>query len=50
MSKKHFEWAALFVRATRASQRAELTEAFVALFRKFGPRFDERRFREACKA
>jgi len=54
MSKKHFEWAAAYVQRLREAglcaetccQHAE--DAYVALFRQFGPRFDEGRFRQAC--
>jgi len=56
MTKKHFEWAAAYVRAMRTGRlnrrgvdAAQTTEnAFVSLFRQFGPRFDEQRFRTAC--
>lgn len=53
MSKQHFEWAARYVRQMVTDGMAfdEVTgarEGFVHLFRQFGPRFDEGRFREAC--
>lgn len=56
MSKQHFEWAAEYVRAYRqeVGMTAEMPcvpeEAFVSMFRRFGPRFDEPRFRRACRA
>lgn len=56
MSKQHFEWAAACVRALECNRvghdecnRCAVLEAFVAMFRRFGPRFDERRFRAACE-
>lgn len=55
MTKKHFEWAAQQVRRLRASHlsgdspKCQATEdAYAELFREFGPRFDESRFRAAC--
>jgi hypothetical protein len=55
MSKKHFEWAAAYVRRNRAVQDgdpgldAAVEDAFADLFTCFGPRFDESRFRAACR-
>ena len=53
MSKKHFEWAARYVRDERTNYGDDnakaLERAFVAMFRAFGPRFDESRFRAACQ-
>jgi hypothetical protein len=55
MTKRHFEWAAAYVRRHRAAIElpgnvpSVLEEAFVALFRAFGPNFDEPRFRAACQ-
>lgn len=51
MTKKHFVWAARYVReiADPRHDRMIVEEAFVELFRHFGPNFDEQRFREACK-
>ena len=56
MSKKHFEWAAEYCRAMRKGasdvfkthEALYIEDAFADLFRKFGPNFDEQRFREAC--
>jgi hypothetical protein len=52
MSKKHFEAAAAYVRSYRhwgPGERELVTEAFVAVFRQFNPRFDVERFRAACQ-
>jgi len=58
MTKKHFVWAAAHVRDLRRHPRYadtigakidQIEEAYVALFRAFGPRFDEGRFRAACE-
>ena len=57
MTKRHFEWAAAAVREEGgcnlhghdACNRCATEEAYVRLFRVFGPRFDEERFREACQ-
>lgn len=53
MSKQHFEWAAEYVRTLPADSytddSATIIEAFVSMFRRFGPRFDEGRFRRACE-
>jgi len=57
MTKKHFIWAARRTKAEgpcnsltpRVCRRCIIEEAYVSLFREFGPRFNERRFREACK-
>jgi hypothetical protein len=54
MSKKHFEWAAAYVRELRARGLFADTcrgaeDAYADLFRCFGPRFDESRFRAACR-
>lgn len=57
MTKKNFEWAAHYVRSMRTGEtnewsdaRAESVEnAYVAIFRHFGARFDEARFRSACE-
>jgi len=53
MSKKHFEWAAQYVRAMVANGEPEARifaalTAFRDLFQEFGPRFDETRFVNAC--
>jgi hypothetical protein len=55
MTKKHFEWAAAAVRGLECNRhghdqcnRCAMLEGFVALFRHFGARFDEGRFRRAC--
>jgi len=59
MTKKHFEYAARYVRELRRHRQYaetigakidQIEEAYVALFRAFGPRFDEGRFRAACEA
>src|SRR5262249_21052801 len=52
MSKKHFIWAAAHGRSaeTIGARIDQIEEAYVALFRAFGPRFDEGRFRAACEA
>ncbi len=52
MTKKHFEWAAAYVRRARErpdSTRTIIEDAFADLFTAFGPRFDETRFRAACR-
>jgi hypothetical protein len=58
MTKRHFEWAAAAVREEGACNRhghdggcnrCATLEAYVRLFRVFGPRFDEQRFRAACE-
>lgn len=49
MSKQHFEWAASYVRDMTDDDRWQVLEAFVSMFRRFGPRFDEGRFRRACE-
>jgi hypothetical protein len=61
MSKKHFEWAAAYVRNLRthaerwttpapdAASVAVIEDAFADLFTRFGARFDEPRFRAACQ-
>lgn len=56
MSKQHFEWAAEYIRRERLDNHNdhrddhsdEMERFAVALFRRFGPRFDEPRFRAAC--
>jgi hypothetical protein len=56
MTKRHFEWAAKYVREgkTPAGLRLSYTEqqavrdAFYYLFSEFGPRFDGGRFLHAC--
>jgi hypothetical protein len=58
VSKKHFEWAAAYVRAgkTPAGLPLSYTEAqavrdgFYYLFNQFGPNFDGGRFLAACDA
>src|SRR5262249_38598949 len=56
--KKNFKWGAAHVRELRRHPRSaetigaridQIEEAYVALFRAFGPRFDEGRFRAACE-
>jgi hypothetical protein len=50
MTKKHFEWAAAYVRRYHdAVVREVLTDVLADLFTRFGPRFDEARFRAACR-
>ena len=54
MSKQHFEWAAAYVRSLIAggvefAVVEGARESFVHMFRRFGPRFDESRFRAACE-
>lgn len=53
MTKKHFIWAADQVRhlyEVGVVTQADITkEAYVDLFRHFGERFDEARFRAACR-
>lgn len=51
MTKKHFEWAAAYVRRYNADQyvRLQMEGAFVALFNEFNPRFNEAQFRAACR-
>jgi hypothetical protein len=56
MTKQHFEWAAQAVREEGECNRhghdqcnrCATEEAYVRIFRRFGPRFDEPRFRTAC--
>ena len=56
MTKRHFEHAAKYVRELGncnlhghdQCNRCAAMEAFVELFREFGPNFDELRFRNAC--
>lgn len=56
MSKKHFEWAASYVRGCKSPAGLPLTyteqqavrDAFYYLFQEFGPNFDGGRFLEAC--
>jgi len=53
MTKKHFEWAASYVQAMRVHgvpSTDAIEDAFADLFTRFGPRFDEGRFRAACEA
>lgn len=55
MTKRHFEWAAAYVRSLRRSKirgvEAALVEAaFVNLFREFNERFREDQFRAACNS
>jgi hypothetical protein len=55
MTKKHFEAAAAYVRRNRAMRGADpqldeaVEDAFCDLFQMFNPRFDEARFRAACR-
>jgi hypothetical protein len=55
MTKKHFEWAAAYVRRLRERRPGKdeicegVEDAFADLFTRFGPRFDESRFRAACR-
>jgi hypothetical protein len=53
MSKKHFEWAAAYLRDMRkvlpAEEHARHVRTLVDLFGEFNPRFDEARFRVACR-
>jgi hypothetical protein len=55
MTKKHFEWAAAYVRRYRneigmtRGMTCVSEDAFADLFTRFGPRFDEGRFRAACR-
>lgn len=53
MSKQHFEWAASHIRRMAADGETfdvieGAREGFIAMFRRFGPRFNEDRFRAAC--
>jgi len=55
MTRRHFEFAAAAVRELHCNlhghdecNRCATLEAYVRLFRRFGPRFDESRFRAAC--
>ncbi len=65
MSKKHFEWAAASCRDAGRQLAQAITpteiktaklvletvvDAYVELFKTFGPRFDEKVFRAACNA
>jgi hypothetical protein len=58
MTKKHFEWAAAYVRRVRGPHNLEnptigaiqlLEDSLVCLFAEFNPRFDADRFRAACR-
>lgn len=53
MTKKHFEWAAAYVRdiarVLTAKERDAIVRTLVDLFGEFNPRFDESRFRAACQ-
>jgi hypothetical protein len=53
MTKKHFEWAAAYVRQLPGDEfagcRSAIETAMADLFTRFGPRFDEARFRAACR-
>jgi hypothetical protein len=56
MSRKHYERAAEIVRELRASDDAtardnacRVVDAFVELFSADNPRFDQGRFRAACR-
>lgn len=52
MIKKHFEWAAAYLRDCRSilteGERAMIVRTLVDLFSEFNPRFDTDRFRAAC--
>lgn len=51
MTKKHFEEAAKMVKAATnltESERKLVAAYFAGLFSRFNPRFDTRRFNEAC--
>jgi len=56
MSKKHFEWAAAYIRAGKTpaglplsyTEAQAVRDAFYYLFKTFGPNFDGGRFLEAC--
>ena len=50
MSKRHFEWAAAWIRrAGGPAQAPQEVEILIDLFLEFGARFDEARFRKACE-
>ena len=48
MQKRHFDKAALLVKAIPESQRWLVAQAFAVLFGEFNPRFDRARFFVAC--
>jgi hypothetical protein len=53
MTKKHFEWAAAYVRdlnrICNGEEREHIVRTLVDLFGEFNPRFDVARFRAACE-
>jgi len=53
MTRKHFEWAAEYVRGARSLGDGKageaVQEAFKAMFRHFSTRFDAGRFDAACE-
>jgi hypothetical protein len=53
MTKKHFEWAAEYVRQERKLmsevEALAVQGAFQAMFQHFGARFDAGRFDAACE-
>ena len=48
VQKRHFDKAALLVKAIPESQRWLVAQAFAVLFGEFNPRFDRARFFVAC--
>ena len=48
MTKKDYERAATIVQSYLDLHRAPITNAFIELFERDNPRFDEDRFRAAC--
>jgi hypothetical protein len=50
MTKKHFEWAAKYVRSiSDPNEREHVTGAYAEMFAQFNPRFNRGLFWAACR-
>ena len=51
MTRKHFrEVANILSSMTEGKEKKRMIDSYVVMFSRFNPRFDEDRFREACKS